>query len=222
MTEAEWLAATDPLPMLVLIRSRAGDRKLRLFAVACCRSMFATVQVNPWDRDAVVTAERYADGLTDLDELAEAASSTTSDWTAAFACAEAASVESAFAAAEHASGNAAWEVGSQVASMADVSDDEHPIAVAARGREQTTQTDLLRDIFGNPFRPVTFTPNWRTETVVALASGIYAERAFDRMPILADALEEAGCDHADVLSHCRGPGPHARGCWVVDAVLGKS
>ncbi len=80
---------------------------------------------------------------------------------------------------------------------------------------------LLRDIFGNPFRPVAFDPAWRTETVVALACGIYAERAFDRMPILADALEETGCDHADILSHCRGPGPHACGCWVVDAVLGK-
>ena len=82
--------------------------------------------------------------------------------------------------------------------------------------------DDLRDIFGNPFRPVAFADSWRSETAVALASGVYAERAFDRMPILADALEEAGCDHADVLSHCRGPGPHVRGCWVVDGVLGKS
>jgi hypothetical protein len=80
---------------------------------------------------------------------------------------------------------------------------------------------LLRCIVGNPFRPVAFDVTWRTETVVSLASAIYAERAFDRMPILADALEEAGCDHADILSHCRGPGPHARGCWVVDAVLGN-
>ena len=81
---------------------------------------------------------------------------------------------------------------------------------------------LLRDIFGNPFRPVAFAQAWRSETAVAMATGIYAERAFDRLPILADALEEAGCDHPDVLSHCRGPGPHARGCWLVDLVLGKS
>ncbi|MEO2092077.1 MAG: hypothetical protein ABGY75_21700, partial [Gemmataceae bacterium] len=77
---------------------------------------------------------------------------------------------------------------------------------------------LLRCIFGNPFQPVAFADSWRSETVVALAAGIYAERAFDRLPILADALEEAGCDHPDVLAHCRGPGPHARGCWVVDLV----
>ena len=64
-------------------------------------------------------------------------------------------------------------------------------------------------------------PTWLTPDVVALARGIYAERAFDRLPILADALQDAGCDNADVLGHCRGPGPHARGCWVVDLVLGK-
>lgn len=87
--------------------------------------------------------------------------------------------------------------------------------------EDLNQAHLLRCIAGNPFRPVAFDPIWRTETVVALASAIYTERAFDRMPILADALEESGCDPADVLSHCRGPGPHARGCWVVDGVLGK-
>ena len=80
---------------------------------------------------------------------------------------------------------------------------------------------MFRDIFGNPFRPVTLDPRWLTETVVALAAGIYADRAIDRMPILADTLEDAGCDHADLLAHCRGDGPHVRGCWVVDLVLGK-
>ncbi len=79
----------------------------------------------------------------------------------------------------------------------------------------------FRCVSGNPFRSVVFDPHWRSETTVALAAGVYAERAFDRMPILADALEEAGCDDVDVLTHCRGPGPHVRGCWVVDRVLGK-
>jgi len=80
---------------------------------------------------------------------------------------------------------------------------------------------ILRCIFGNPFRPVAFDTRWRTKTVVALANDIYEGRAFDRLPILADALEATGCDNPDVLNHCRGPGPHARGCWVVDLVLGK-
>ena len=96
-------------------------------------------------------------------------------------------------------------------------------ATAYDPAEKAIQAALLRDIVGNPFRPVTFDPRWRSETVVALATGIYEHRAFDRMPVLADALEEAGCDHLDVLAHCRDPHqPHARGCWVVDLVLNKS
>jgi hypothetical protein len=74
---------------------------------------------------------------------------------------------------------------------------------------------------GNPFRPAAADPRWLTTTVLALARGIYAERAFDRLPILADALQDAGCGNEDILTHCRGPGSHVRGCWVVDLVLGK-
>ena len=81
---------------------------------------------------------------------------------------------------------------------------------------------LLRCIVGNPFQPVACEPSWRTPIAVSLAEAIYAGRAFDRLPVLADALEEAGCTNPDVLAHCRGDGPHARGCWVVDMVLGKS
>ncbi|MBN9522996.1 hypothetical protein J0H58_31535 [bacterium] len=88
--------------------------------------------------------------------------------------------------------------------------------------EQAAQAALLRDILGNPFRPVAFDPTWRTEAVVALARGVYDDRAFDRLPVLADALEDAGCADADVLTHCRGDGPHVRGCWVVDLILGKT
>jgi len=72
-----------------------------------------------------------------------------------------------------------------------------------------------------PIPPVPADPRWLTSTAIALADAIYAERAFDRLPILADALEDAGCDSADPLAHCRGDGPHVRGCWVVDFVLGE-
>jgi hypothetical protein len=101
--------------------------------------------------------------------------------------------------------------------------DEKTAAVAAAYEaEAASQAVLLRDIFGNPFRPVTADPAWLTSTVVALARGIYDERALDRMPILADALQDAGCDHADLLDHCRDPhAAHVRGCWVVDLLLGK-
>ncbi len=96
------------------------------------------------------------------------------------------------------------------------------VEVLLDGEEESSPlARLVRDIFGNPFRPVAVDPSWLTSTVTSLATSIYAERAFDRMPILADALEEAGCDHADILTHCRGDGPHVRGCWVVDLLLGK-
>jgi hypothetical protein len=91
----------------------------------------------------------------------------------------------------------------------------------AHNEEQIAQAALLREVFGNPFRPIAFSPEWRTDTAVALARQMYEAKEFSAMPILADALQEAGCDSEEVLSHCRGPGPHVRGCWVVDLVLGK-
>jgi hypothetical protein len=95
--------------------------------------------------------------------------------------------------------------------------------------ERAAQAALLRDIFGNPFRPVTPDPAWQTPQVVALAQAAYDQRELPagtldvaRLAILADALGDARCDQADLLAHLRGPGPHVRGCWVVDLILGKS
>jgi hypothetical protein len=85
------------------------------------------------------------------------------------------------------------------------------------------QCRILRDIFGNPFRPVAFSLSWRTDTAVTLASQMYESRDFGAMPILADAIQDAGCEDESVLSHCRDPNAvHVRGCWVVDLVLGKA
>ena len=80
---------------------------------------------------------------------------------------------------------------------------------------------MFLEHFGDPRRPVAIDSGWRTSTVLALARGMYESRDFGAMPILADALQDAGCDSDDILNHCRGPGPHVRGCWVVDLVLGK-
>lgn len=90
-----------------------------------------------------------------------------------------------------------------------------------RAAENTALAHLLREQFGNPFRPNTFDARWRTETALALATGIETDRAFDRMPVLADALEEAGCDWSELLAHLRGPGPHMYGCWALDLVLDR-
>ena len=85
----------------------------------------------------------------------------------------------------------------------------------------TARVAFIRDIFGNPFRPVAADPAWLTPAVRSIAAGIYEGGAFDRLPVLADALQEAGCANADMLLHCRTPAEHVRGCWVVDLVLGK-
>jgi hypothetical protein len=98
--------------------------------------------------------------------------------------------------------------------------DEPAFRDAKRAHERAL-CGLIRDIFGNPYRPVAVDPGWLSPTAVSLARGIYAEKAFDRLPVLADALLEAGCSDEQLLGHCHGPGPHVRGCWVVDLVLGK-
>jgi len=101
--------------------------------------------------------------------------------------------------------------------------ERHPETGGSLIPSLTQHPVYLRDIFGNPFRPVAFDPAWRTSTAVALAKHMYESRDFSPMPILADALQDAGCDDESILSHCRDPQQvHVRGCWVVDLVLGKS
>ena len=97
--------------------------------------------------------------------------------------------------------------------------------ISARAEDESLPTEstanLFRELFGGPFRPIALAPSWLTSDVLTLATGIYANRAFDRMPILADALQDTGCDNDDILNHCRQPGGHVRGCWVIDLLLGK-
>src|SRR5262249_25054531 len=82
---------------------------------------------------------------------------------------------------------------------------------------------IIRDVFGNPLRPIEFSPEWPTDTATALARAMYEVQDFSAMPTLADALQDAGGDNDDILSHCRDANQvHVRGCWVVDLVLGKA
>src|SRR4051812_14794857 len=121
MTEAEWLNCTDPEAMLSFLRDsgKLSDRKARLFAVACCRHLLRQVRVNARDERAVEVAERYADGRADAGELHRASTGTTPDWTAAFACRDAASPDGGVDAAVYAADNAAWEAGSHAAFLVD-------------------------------------------------------------------------------------------------------
>ncbi len=221
MTEREWLAAVEPSPLELYLRDQGpvSDRKMRLFGCGCVRTVWTDLP-NDVLRQSIVTCERYADGDATADELKKAYDAANGTYEgigdivadhspivvtalcqpkASFPMGTGSSAGLAAVAAELAVGD--WNVGWK--------------------RAKQLHADIFRCVFGNPFRPVTIDPRWLTSTVVALAAGIYAERAFDRMPILADALEDAGCDSADILTHCRGDGPHVRGCWVVDLVLGK-
>jgi hypothetical protein len=100
---------------------------------------------------------------------------------------------------------------------------EHMSRRADRERdEESAQCRLYRDVYGYPFEVVTFERAWRTSTVLGLCRQMYDTHDFSGMPVLADALQDAGCDHDEILGHCREPGEHARGCWVVDLALGKS
>jgi hypothetical protein len=90
-----------------------------------------------------------------------------------------------------------------------------------RVAERKSQANVLRDIFGNPFRPTTLDLRWLTATVIDLATAVYQEKAFDRMGILGDALMDVGCDGDEIIGHCRGEGVHVRGCWAIDLLLGK-
>ena len=103
-----------------------------------------------------------------------------------------------------------------------VAEADEVAATAALAAEDVFQCHLLRDIVGSPFHAVRFDPAWGSQRATALAQRMYESRDFTLMPDLADVLENAGCDNADILSHCRNPGPHVRGCWVVDLILGKS
>ena len=99
---------------------------------------------------------------------------------------------------------------------------EHPVFVAGRDEDGgRVICEVIREVVRNPPRATKLDKKWRTDTAVSLARSMYESRDFSAMPILADALEDAGCDSAELLAHLRGDGPHARGCWALDLVIGK-
>src|SRR5262245_44865822 len=226
LNEKEWIASTNPCHMLEARGKRIPERKLRLFTVGCCRRVWKKLTIQE-HRTVVELAERYADGLVKKREWQRARAEIDSTplskpsgdlpsliirWLvnkdpilAARYCCE-------FAAYLN-----VWEsINPDYLDSLESADLD-----AARGELQQHAL-LLRCIAGTRYRLPRIKPAWLTSDVLALARGIYDDRAFDRMPILADALQDARCDNEDILSHCRDADQvHVRGCWVVDMVLGK-
>jgi hypothetical protein len=223
MTEAEWFACTDSTPMLEIIRFKASDRKMRLIACACCRRIWHLL-TDERSLKAVEMAEQFADGRVDRgslvrarDEAREAKrqfvtpSQQVVAWRAACAAQDA---------TRDTGRSACLNCMSETSRAVNVQDTNH-----CDPGELQQQAHILRCIFGNPFRLAILDATWlrwNAGTVVKIAGSIYEDGVFDRLPLLADALEDAGCTDADILNYCRGPGPHVRGCWVVDLLLNKS
>jgi hypothetical protein len=242
MTEADWLSCTDPGPMLEYLTGKASERKLRLFAVACVKRVERFLREKE-GRQAFKFAERLIEGPVSKPQIRrvyykagnaywklidQPGQGNGCPYTAALLAAsdalahpwlELSPLATCFVSHFHEAACAAsFALANADASPSSAEGSPWHLAVRA---ELKGQTALLRDISGNPFRPVALCPSWLTPNVTGLATTIYEDLVFDRMPILADALEEAGCDNADILTHCRGPGPHVRGCWVLDLLTGR-
>ena len=237
MTEEEWVEEADEraskrmLDFIIQTSAKPIDeiekeqsRKLRLFACAACRRLWR-LMINAQSQALVEVAERYADGRATPTELRVAADANAATELPSGGMGQ--EYLPIYGAYMYVSRAVYWLSDADIPSVvglliddlygATVNDPDDP------EEEHIHQAALLRDIFANPLRPVAFDAAWRTDTAVSLAKGMYESRDFGVMPILADALQDAGCDSEDVLNHCRDPEQtHVRGCWVVDLVLGKS
>jgi hypothetical protein len=233
MTESEWLECTDPKPMLEFLGARATQRKLRLFAVACCRRIWP-VLTDPRSRNAVELAERSADEPVSDEELDAVSSEAEEAFEDSLTDDEGEAVadddprSAAAAAASYASspgilGEEHFEV---------VLADSSAASLVGTSEEKIVQAAILRDLFGNLFGPSTLLDAGRlagtVSTVAKLAGAAYEDRELPagtldhgRLAVLADALEEAGAD-AELVVHLRHPGPHWRGCFALDALLEHS
>jgi len=216
----DWLAAQHPSTLCKMLRPldyghalRFPDRKWQLFSLACVRRISGVF------RDArtlalLDTTEQFIEGGTIVEELTRQRREANSPENPDRGDDERAqSGYNALHSVTRGDAQGALHAASEARYAA-----ENPHA------EALAQAALVREVFGNPYRLAPPEPawlDWNGGTVVILARGIYEDRAFDRMPILADALEEAGCTNTDILEHCRGAHEHVRGCWVLDLLLGN-
>jgi hypothetical protein len=232
VTEAEWRAATDPQKMLNFLRGRASERKLRLFAVACCRHVWPLLR-DQRSRTSVEISERFADGNVGETAMVGAGKDANRVWALAvdglndFSDAETDAAEAAeyVAWSEEEAYSAAVNVARILISAARFLD--------SQAAQKSTECHLLQDIFrGEITASSTVRQNWLLSNdgaVRKLSKFAYAKRALPQgsldstsLALLADALEDTGCTDADLLGHLRGPGPHVRGCWALDLVTGRT
>ncbi len=230
MTEAEWLTDAEPEALWEQLRAKASERKLLLFRVACCCAI--RQRLTPNARAAVNAIELYADGRVGRSDLLAAYARVQEEYVSFLR----ENPEGEWDQRQQedfgplATAKAVATPGEQPGPLADEvwrvvravwGHRSQPIA----DRHRPHVRSLLLCLFGNPFRGArTIDPAcraWNGGTVPRLARIIHAHLAFDRMPLLADALEDAGCADAELLGHLRGPGPHVRGCRAVDLLLGK-
>jgi hypothetical protein len=226
----EWLNCNDARPMLEFLGERGSARKFRLFACACVRRVWRFLR-DDRTKALVSVAEQHADGEVPWEACEAAVEINDSrpwlEQTEAVNAARASAYYSASHAALKAASDAAWATIDETALI-----DPSIYSVDSVVPEYLAQADLLRDILGEPFRTVSVPDNWlawNDRLIPRLAQTIYDNRSLPdgtldvaRLNVLADALEDAGCTNADILDHCRGPGPHVRGCWVVDLLIGKA
>jgi hypothetical protein len=218
MTEADWLHGKDPGEMIRWYKARMSPRKFRLFICTCCRSLWDEL-TSEVARQVIDSLECYAEGLSsepglenarvlaaeEVQRLWSIYEGMSGGWRASFS-------------------TQAWALGSAVEAAFRVRV-EPQRWIALRNIRSEHQCHLLRDIFGNPYQLTHIDPAWLTlmdALVPRLAQQASDERRFDDLPILADALEDVGCTDEQILTHLRSPGPHTRGCWAVDALLGKT
>jgi hypothetical protein len=209
MTEAEWLSGENLKGMLDILYGKATERKLRLFACACCRRIPAYLQSEP-DRRGLQLTELDVDVPVPVEDFLNLQEVWDVRWYR----------------------RDGWNAVARSLECYRMNIFDSPNLREASVQERERASDLgtaklaflLRDVFGNPFRTASINQTWfawNDGAIRKVAQAIYDGRAFDRLPLLADALEEAGCTDADILGHCRGGGEHVRGCWVVDLLLGK-
>lgn len=229
MTEEEWLTCAEPERMLQTLRDRATERKLRFVAGQFCLNYFAVFSCP----EGFENTKEMAEETSDYGRLSNWRVEPESDRLPSILLHKDAFVSAvgvlkalvrwiASERYEQYLRRGAFDAPPGSDTLLRAVDACYEDMESCQSTLWIGQSHLLREIFGNPFRPVTFDIAWRTTDAMLLAHGIYEEHAFDRMPILADALQEAGCDCADLLNHLRDPSAtHVRGCWALDLVLGK-